>query len=195
MPGIHLDFVPVEVVASDTSPAYFLGQALHLQTQASGGDGLTYEIMKAEGIPGVVALRGLEELDPGQITDWIAFLKEWATLSGMLLSEGYFRPPALLALAVALPHEMPPEDTGLRVYWWWSLLSDLDVRVLCRLLEGVGYPELPHETAWREAVLPALAGDDLALVGRLWSIVHRTKTEIFDSLASFSWERDWTGNA
>lgn len=192
VPGIHLDFVPVEVADSDKPPACFLGEALHLETQSNGGDGLTYEIMRAQGTPGVVALRGLEQLSPTQVSRWSAFLREWATLSRVLLSEGYRRPPALLALAVALPHQMPPEDTELRVYWWWSLLSDLDVCVLCRLLEGVGYPELPHETAWREAVLPALAGNDLALVNHLWDVVHRPKIEILNALASFSHEMGWT---
>lgn len=190
VPGVQLDFVSVDVVNSDISPASFLKRELHLETQADGGNGLTYEIMR--GAPGVVALRGMEDLEPAQVVDWVAFLKEWASMFGVILSEGERQPPALLALAVTLPHQLPPEDTGLRVYSWWSLLSDLDVRVLCRLLEGVGYPELPHETAWREAVLPALAGNDLALVSRLWNVVHRSKSEIFDALASLSGEQGWT---
>ena len=192
VPGVYLDIVEIEIVDSELTPGCFLSKALNLDLPPIEGDNFTYEIMKSDGTPGVIALRGLEQFTSSRVDDWCAFLAKWTVISGILSSERYRPPPALFAPLVALPQQIPEEDAWLRIHRWWSVLSDLDVRVLCRTIEGLGYPELPHETAWREAVLPALAGNDLDLIRHLWDVVKRPKNEIFDSLRDLSEAQGWT---
>lgn len=128
--------------------------------------GLEFEsCLTDSGLPQVIALHGIERLDAGSRADWLGLVSRTAALSHRLA--GHQRVPSFLCLVYgeAILGELPVADVRLTVEWWWAMPSVLEVRVLFRSVEDGA--DVCRQ-AWREHVLPSIAGGDIGLSEHLW---------------------------
>lgn len=88
-----------------------------------------------------------------------------------------------------LVENLPASDVGLAMHWWWGIISALEVRLLCRLLNGKADDAA---TLWREHLLPSLTGGDVVLADFLWDSLQGTEDDLYGRLVSFAEGRDWT---
>ena len=72
----------------------------------------------------------------------------------------------------------------------WAFPDALEAPLICRLAVDGASSELQQR--WREQVLPALAGDDVALMEQLWDPVLGPMEEVVASLLEYAASRAWT---
>lgn len=145
-------------------------------------------------LPQIVALRGLETTSPSTRTAWISLFKTWATYTQRNISKPGYQPTGLWGIySLDDPNNMLPlTDTWLYLHPWWSVISALDIQMLCRLSDGVGQSNLSPYIAWRESLMTFLAGNDLDVVERLWHIMDSKRETIYNTLLQIAQERNWT---
>lgn len=139
----------------------------------------------------VIWLDGVDALNQTDLGRWLGLLPRWAEVSQRRANRGApVTALCLLAPACALPDGPPPGDLYLGVRHWWGLPSLLELRLLCRYRED----RPPGEAAarWREAVLPALAVGDPALVDELWEDAAADVNLLEQRLLAYAHRRDWT---
>lgn len=147
-------------------------------------------LMEAD-LPQVIILQGLDALRPEDKRRWLAFLGEWGRAANSFASIAHRPPPALwLVTSLNGMAEAPAEEPYLRVRWWWAVLSALDVRIICRH-NRAAYDSDFTADAWREALAPALVGDDLDLLERLWPVLDRPSGMLYQTLQLAAHERGW----
>ncbi len=147
-------------------------------------------LMTAEGLPDIVQLEGLDQLSNTARRNWLIFLTQWAQASQNLADRGGM--PS--ALCVTVPAEtvlsqVPETEVHLAVHWWWGFLSALEIHLLCRL--GNETEDWDAVARWREHLLPALAGGDVALAEFLWNDLHLNFEELSNRLNAFAQRRGW----
>lgn len=182
----------IDVTRSNVSlkPAQVLNEQLRLELLAPQ----SARALITSNLPEVIVIRGLEELSHAPRQKWLAFFGRWAEAAHSFASTDERRPPALWSLLTLHPKDELPQgsqgDTYLHLHWWWSLPSALEIKVLCRLEDGTRFPE-PLGT-WREALLPALAGNDLQLVELLWDGLDKKEELIWERLQTFADQQGWS---
>lgn len=191
----HLDVEEIDLLQGDCSelPLRFLLQ--QYGQQANGNE--TVQTLATCLLPEIIAVRGIQQLPREQAELWVKFFQAWAIQVHAEASSTstYRRKPARFwgAWTPHAPQDtLPGNETWLRVRPWWSLLSILDIRILCRLTEGLGLAQTSHLGAWREALIPYLAGPDVELVHRLWHSLNKPKDGIYQILTSAAQDRQWT---
>lgn len=119
----------------------------------------------------VFLLEGVDRLPVDAREAWVSHFRLWAKY------------PRTRAYALILPLPARPDgftttagDTHLAVHHWWGRISLLDLQLLCRLLEDADSD--PLVAAWRESVLPHLAGADVRLAAKLWNVVLQSEKDI-----------------
>lgn len=143
-------------------------------------------------LPEIIIVAGLDELGSARAR-WLHFFGEWAQASHSLLSTGGPQPSRLLTtLCLADGDDLPPDETRLRRHWWWALPSRLEMALLCRLRADQEGEAIGPRHLWREAILPALAGNDPALLEFLWDDVFGSFDHLLDRLAGYAAACDWT---
>jgi hypothetical protein len=193
---MNLDVEEIDLVHSEyqESPLHFL---LRQYSQSVNGDE-TIQSLASCILPAVIAVRGISSLPREQAHIWVDFFRAWAIQAHATASTSSSpqKPPCLWGTwTPCSPQDVLPEnETWFRVRPWWSLLSLLDIRLICRLTEGVGQTQTSIKTTWREALLPYLAGPDLDLANHLWPILENPKDEIYQSLIMLATKRGWTAN-
>jgi len=191
----HMDVEEIDLLQSDCSelPLRFLLQ--QYGHQANGAE--TVQTLATCLLPEIVAVRGIQRLPKEQAESWVEFFRAWALQVHAEVSSTstYRRRPACF-WGMWTPYELqdalPENETWFRVRPWWSLLSILDIRLLCRLAEGLGSAQTSHLGAWREALIPYLAGPDIELVDRLWNNLNKPKDDIYQILTTAAYDRHWT---
>lgn len=144
-------------------------------------------------LPDVIVIDGLAELPLETRDVWFEFFQRWAEAVHSVSSTAERKPPCLLGMSTIKHGEaLPIEETWLRIHWWWSILSILEVRILCRLREGNSELFLSTQASWRESVLPSFAGNDLALIEHLWDDIFQRDDHILKRLIAFAQDRNWT---
>lgn len=189
---LDVEAVDIGGFGSHADPLAILSDTLHLNLSLETSFEPLRALMTAD-LPQVTVLQGLNSADPAERLPWLSLMSEWAATATAITSTTGRRPPALWGMFAPAPDEVvPAEDAWLRVQQWWALPSDLDMRLLCRLHEGHDHSRLEPLTVWREAVLPALSGNDLALAEYLWDIVDQPLDAIIERLRAFAAQQQWT---
>ncbi|MFP2905225.1 hypothetical protein ACLESD_09245 [Pyxidicoccus sp. 3LFB2] len=123
----------------------------------------------------VFLVSGVERLPLEAQEEWVRYFSLWAKYPRT-------RTHALVLPLPSRPDVISPTagDTHLAMHHWWGRMSLLDVQLLCRLLEDAESD--PLIATWREAILPHLAGADVALAAKLWDVVTEPEGIITKSL-------------
>jgi hypothetical protein len=155
---------------------------------AAGLVGLMQDAMP----PGLL-VSGVSEC-PSAVQDaWLGMLTQWALASKQVADLGRTPCPMVIPLVVGqAPASLPLGDLHLEVRSLWGLPSALEVQVLCRVeatRDGL------CASTWREHVLPAVVGDDVALLDRLWDAILGDPDDFLTALNAYAEERKWTSGA
>lgn len=188
----NLDVEELDLVAGaeEVSPMALLAERYGNQNDVNNDLGA---LMSCR-LPQIVALRGLESISPSNRTAWISLFKEWATYTQRNVAVPGYQPTGLWGIySLDDPDDLlPATDTWLYLYPWWSVISTLDIQMLCRLSDGIGQSTLSPYIAWRESLMPFLAGNDLDVIERLWHIMDSPREAVYNTLLQIAKERDWT---
>jgi hypothetical protein len=84
---------------------------------------------------------------------------------------------------------VPSTDARLAIEWWWGLPSVAEIRVLLRAAEDGSDPV---REAYREHVLPSLAGADLDMAAFLWDDIFDGRERLELRLAEYAAKRGWS---
>ena len=171
-------------------PVVELGRALGVVWGSSGVRRTVINLMEMGKLPEVVLLENFEQLYPVEKGRWINFLGQWAEACEIQSSLG--KPLTALCLVGEAEDILPclPESkVYLSLHWWWGFPSALEAKVICRMTAQ-------HEsqgtlTRWRENVIPALVGNDTALIINLWDCLHEDLEQLMGRLRFYARERGW----
>jgi hypothetical protein len=168
--------VDLRCYTPDRTPVEILGEALHVKWPAASPRDIA-SLAKSEGLPDVVVLEGIESLEPTLRNAWLRFIGQWAQVS-QNLSESLASPSVLCTLlqpgCLVFDHvndkSLVDFDSNVRlaVHWWWGFPSALEVRLLLRLAKLRRIRD-GADPRWEEHLLPALAGNDILLLEKLWT--------------------------
>lgn len=172
-------------------PLNVLCVELNLPQPGSPAYDLRHFMLDVE-LPEIIVLVGLDQLTAGR-DRWLRFIEQWADAAHSVHSTDYHPPAALLVILAPAPQEtLPSENTMLHHHWWWSVPSGLEMTLLCRLRADESESLATSKLLWREAILPALAGNDFDLLDFLWDDVFGDFDVIIDRLLDFADQRGWT---
>lgn len=190
--SFYFSTVTLDSQTDDIDPISVLRGQLGLSAPISPEPPLLEEFMQDEDLPDVILLSGLPELNYSTREWWLGFVKQWTGNSHALISAESVETPALLVLTtVESPDETLQSDTMLSSYWWWSIPSHLEAKLICRL-EHTHLPQLDERTDWREAILPSLAGGSLELAQYIWEYSDKSFNIICHRLQEYAGFHGWT---
>ena len=151
------------------------------------------DVLSSEGLPDVLFVRNLTPDLAAHCTNWLDLIWNWSeTVHGMIGLRSSRTPAFLMCLALP-PGELPlRENPRLRITWWWSMTTALDVRMLIRLQQRPDSNISLAESIWREYVLPPLAGADVEIVSCLWEPILLNIEGLFPHLCHLAAARGWT---
>jgi len=150
-------------------------------------------LMVEDDLPDVVYIRGVHDLVAESQRRWLRLFSEWVEASKGLVDDGR-RPPSLCLINSA--HKLIDtmvSDLLLSVHWWWAFPSVLETRLLCRIWDR--HSRDSPRSLWREHVLAALAGADLAFVECLWDCYGAELDELLIRCGEYAADRGWTREA
>lgn len=151
------------------------------------------DLLSSDGLPDVLFIRNLTPGLAAQHTNWLDFIWQWSEAVHSLVGRRSSQAPALLTCLALPPEELSlRENPRLRVTWWWSMTTALDVRMLIRLRQRPDSSISPAESIWREYVLPPLAGADVEIVSRLWAPILLDVAGLSEHLRDLATTRGWT---
>lgn len=188
--NLDVEEIDLSEYSDGLSPAAFLLER-YANHDFSGSD---LSMLMTCHLPQIIALRGLESLERRARNNWLILFQEWATQTQRNITSPGYQPTGLwstYALDEKQDHPLV-EETWLQLFPWWSVVSALDIRMLCRLSDGIGQPSLPPYVAWRESLLGFLAGNDLVVMEQLWNLLDLPRQEIYDELLRVAEQRGWT---
>jgi hypothetical protein len=181
---------PVEIDLSEcpagVSPHGAFAAALGLDRSA----GITLEsALTASTEPDVIVLKHIEQLPVAARNGWFEFIAQAAALSQRLA--GQRRVPCFICLGRGenILDGIPSTDARLAIEWWWGLPSVTETRVLLRAAED-GSDSVRE--AYREHVLPSLAGADLDMAEFLWDDIFNGRERIEQRLVEYAGKRGWS---
>jgi hypothetical protein len=185
--------------APDRTPVEILGEALHVKWPAASSREVA-SLAKSEGLPDVIVLEGIESLEPTLRNVWLRFIGQWAQVSQNLYESlappsvlCTLRQPGCLMSDHADDESLFESNSNVRLalHWWWGFPSALEVRLLLRLAKSRRTRD-GQDPRWEEHLLPALAGNDVLLLERLWSANTIEEEQLLSCLHEFAQERGWT---
>jgi len=139
----------------------------------------------------VLFLECFERLASHARSDWLSALVRWSDLSRRLRDAGK-APTALFLLcsATSLTAGVPDERLELAIKWWCGIPSALELQLLCRIqrADTQGQPA----DAWREQVLPALAGNDMEAADLIWDDILVDQAKVEKKLRALAESREWS---
>lgn len=189
------DFYVEEIVLpelpSKERPVIALGEALDVQWPEASSPRSVANLMISGDLPQIIHLKGFEELPEPDRKTWVKFVLDW-TQTSKSLSDRNFDPPALSIFTPgpALPDRVPESDLHLSVHYWWGLPSALEIQILCRSENADSQCSPLHR--WREHLVPAITGNDIALAEYLWDCLHLDCEQLLPLLQVFGEQRGWT---
>lgn len=184
--------VTLDSQTNDIDPNSVLRRQLELPPPNSPEPPSLEEFIQDESLPDVILLDGLPELNCSTRQWWLSFIRQWAKSSHALISAESTETPALFVLTtIESPDEILQSDTMLSNYWWWSIPSHLEAKLICRL-EHVNLPQLDERTDWREAILPSLTGGSIELAQYIWEYSDKSFNIIHYRLLEYANSQGWT---
>jgi hypothetical protein len=152
------------------------------------------DLLGSQVLPEVFFVRGLMAEATVQRAAWIDFARRWAEDAHSITGRTTMSQPSALLMCLTLsPGEaFPAETPRLRIFWWWSMTTALDVRLLIRLQHRAISLLATHASMWREYVLPPLVGADLGLLTPLWDLCLLDFDQVFAYLQQLAAQRGWT---
>ena len=145
-------------------------------------------------LPDVLIVVGLDGAADKQ--RWLRFFDEWASAAHMVASTRARSPSCLVGVLTPDEHEwVPPAETRLRRYWWWAVPSALEIALVCRLRSAQAAGRIDARELWREAVLPGVVGNDLAMLDCLWDEAYGSFARLLECLQEHARERGWSREA
>lgn len=145
----------------------------------------------ASALPRVIHIDFLDMLNSSNTQSWLTLLQRWAQATQSWASLGRDRCCLCFIMPLSVAMELIPlTDLYLSVYWWWGFPSALEMRSLCRIYDETS--PATHLSRWREHLIPALAGNDLALSEHLWQRLHLSQREVVQELQQYAAQRGWT---
>jgi hypothetical protein len=174
----------------DRSPEALLCRVLGVQAKSYDPEDLVAAIHETPGLPRVLFLNGLCELQTEAQKEWLLFLVRFARESaGMLVNRQSGTTICAVAAAENLLAHLPEPDVGLVFRWWWGFPSNLEMQVLCRAAaDQRGGPA----SQWREALMLAFAGTDAPLLDVLWADPDDTIDHKKEALACWGLQMGWS---
>lgn len=197
--GLSVDSIDLSLDDSELTPAEIVGSTCGVEwPDSSVRDAAS--LLRAEGLPDVIVLNGLETLAPYVCNIWLRFISRWAELTQGMPTEAQPR-SALCALlrpswselvqTQDASYVLPDTNVRLRIHWWWGFPSALEIKLLCRLaaLES----DWVVEPEWWEHLLPALIGADVTLLDKFFSLHSPEEDTLWmKHLREVAEERGWT---
>lgn len=155
-----------------------------------------YQLLREDALPETIILRNLPAA-ARQRAAWLSFINEWAEAAHSLGSTSRRRPLALLvcmnlATSAGGGEQTPAENPRLHLYWWWSVMTALEIRLLLRLRHPPGDSDHHAQRTWREFLLPALAGSDAEMADALWDPVLSDFDTLLARLCTVAAKRGWS---
>ncbi|MCB9005843.1 MAG: hypothetical protein H6656_00400 [Ardenticatenaceae bacterium] len=190
--SFYCSTVTLDFHTNDLDPISVIRRQLDLPAPLSPEPQSLEEFMQDHNLPDVIILNGISEMNCSTRQWWWNFVRQWAGKSHALISAEVIETPALLVLTtVESPNEILQGDTMLSSYWWWSIPSHLEARLICRL-EHTNLPHLNERTDWREAILPSLVGGSLELAQYIWEYSDKSVEIIQERLREYAKSLGWT---
>ncbi|MGA9772308.1 MAG: hypothetical protein WBV94_24965 [Blastocatellia bacterium] len=165
-----------------------VGKHLQVKWPAAHTPRTVANLLMCDSLPDIIRLEGLEQLPDATKKTWLDLLQQWAQAAQNTRENISPTPLCILAPAVSLLPDIPKTNVRLAVYWWWKVLSSLELKLLCRFENG----ESNAISLWRENILPMLAGDDAALAEYLWDYLKLEPPDLMERLRKFAQDRGWT---
>ncbi len=189
----HQELDLAQAGANSGAPVAFLAEALGVPAayftavvdgQADSGAALRDD--ERGRLPQVAWLGRFEALCAEAQATWLDFLAGWSRQrQGDVFEVG---PVFVVAVPVAPPADATAGSVKLSRRCWRARLSGLEVQLTCQV---VGRHDDRARAAWREHLLPSLAGDDLRLCQLLWDTVFEDVEGLATSLAAVPWAGSW----
>jgi hypothetical protein len=140
-------------------------------------------------MPDVTLIRGIQHFDRAGQQAWFVFLRAWADWAHQLAdAHATLRSLCLLLDAGGLKAALPSTDIHLEVEWAVQAHSALDLRLQVRDIDA---KEEPGVSAWLQAIVPSLAGNDLALADSLVDASPRSVMDVEAALREYAESRGW----
>ena len=192
------DFRCQEVIldkkSQDQDPIIQISRSLRLEWPSPTHPRTISNMLALDGLPDIIYLEGLNDLDRSAVAGWISLIELWATVSHRSADSGELH-PAIVAIvsASSLPSQIPASDIYFALHWWWGFPSLLETHLLCRLANG--NEEWDHSSRWREHLLSSISSGDVRVLDFLWpDFIELDIVEISRRLVAFSekngWEKD-----
>lgn len=135
----------------------------------------------------ILILDQFEKCNPRYQQAWFDIIMRWAKRCH---ATGIARSIILPIIADRInQYRLPPKDTHLAYMTWASVLSALEMRMLCRM-NSEGRSSV--EDQWREFVLPSLSGSDVQLCQVLWDVVISEPYQIIHVLRNYGLSMNWS---
>jgi hypothetical protein len=182
--------LPLSSISLDRSPEAFMCRVLGVQTKSQDPEDQIAAVYETPGLPRVLFLNGLCELQTEAQKEWLSFLVRFARQrAGISVKRQSGTTICAVVAAENILTHLPEPDVGLVFRWWWGFPSNLEMQVLCReAADQRGGPS----AQWREALMLAFAGTDVPLLDVLWTDPDDTIDHKKEVLARWGLQMGWS---
>lgn len=144
-----------------------------------------------EQFPEVLLLEAMEQLEATALAAWARLIEQWAQTAHGRANKG--EPFAALCAIVPAERLALPQGSEmqlfLQLHYWWGLPAAAELQQIWREIPLAEAD--PHVERWRDAILPAIAAGDAALL-ELLAVCQGRTGEIIDCLQQYAASRGWT---
>lgn len=138
--------------------------------------------------PDVLYLDQLDQATSTTRNEWYTFMERWAEIMRQRVNQGQVAIPLCAIIhAATWDNRMLQHNQMLEMRWWWGAPSIIETRLLCRAQTLSG----ECREAWREYVLPPIAGGDIELITFLWDHVIDEWDRLREHLCCYADSRGW----
>ena len=139
------------------------------------------EVVDSLFLPQVIILEQFDACPPAQQAAWLNLLNRWGRIChGKGIDNRSILLPVLASTAGSLKY--PGSDTRFYYRTWAGVLSELDIRMFCRMHAS---RQSMLEDLWRESLLASLSRGDIQLCACLWEAIMRSPQEIINRLTEY----------
>lgn len=187
------DMREVPSIKSGMTPLEALAQALGVSLeQALGPSPITALLEYASQFsqhPDILYLDGFEQSTQVECQAWFAFLEGWAEVMRHRTNQGQPTVALCAIISDAIWNDRTLNHSQMiDIRHWWGVPSVIETRLLCR----AHTPNNECRDAWREHVLPSVAGGDLELISLLWDHIADEWDRLSEHLSGYASGRGWS---
>lgn len=187
----HVEQIELTNLVSGDTPAAILGERLHVRWPTSAARDVA-ALLSSEDLPEVIVLDGIEAQESAARDAWLRLVVQWAQVSQNLVGRASPTPVLCAILGTAyFAFGALEGNVRLAIHWWWGFPSTLELKLLCRLA-SIESSNDRSNFEWLEYLLPALVGNDILLLERLWATSAASNDQIVSCIQELAQERGWT---